>query len=139
MIKTYKLTNAVRNSSFVLRGKTGNSLRYNFSGGDPLTGKPATIILRSQYAQYLLEESDVFKKGFVVLSRTDEGGEKVAATPAAAAPSKTVMEDIVSPEQLLEFVATELEKVYQRPEAALEFAKKRNYEFPNLIIKKEEK
>lgn len=49
------------------------------------------------------------------------------------------MEDITSSEQLIEFVATTLEKVYQRPEAALNYAKSKGYEFPNLELKKDEK
>lgn len=106
-------------------------MRYNFGGGDPLTGKAATIMLRSQYAQDLLENSDEFKKGLVILVRSDEGGE----TPAVQ--NVSVVEDIKSPEQLIEFVATTLEKVYQRPEAALNYAKSKGYEFPNLEIKKD--
>ena len=132
MIKTYKLTIPARNTSFILRGKTGNSMRYNFAGGDPVTGKAATIMLRSQYSQDLLESSDEFKKGIVVLVRTDEGGETVNS-------SVTVMEDITSPEQLIEFVADKLEKVYQRPDAALNYAKSKGFDFPNLELKKEEK
>lgn len=135
MIKTYKLTASVRNSSIVLRGKTNNTLRYNFAGGDPLTGKPATIMLRSQYAQDLLESSDLYKQGYIRLIRTDEGGEQAVVQDE---PETTVVEEIKSPEQLIEFVATKLEKVYQRPEAALEFAKKKGYEFPNLELKKKE-
>ena len=134
MIKTYKLTTPVRNSSFVLRGKTGNSLRYNFSGGDPMSGKPATIMLRSQYSQDLLEGSDIFQKGYVKLIHVGEGGEN-APKPEE---KTTVIEDITSPEQLIEFVATQLEKVYQRPEAALNYAKTKGYEFPNLELKKKE-
>ena len=116
MIKTYILTTPARNSSLVLRGKTNNSLRYNFTGGDPLTGKSASIMLRSQYAQDLLESSELFVKE----------------------PEKTIVEDVKSPEQLIEFVADKLEKVYQRPEAALNFAKSKGYEFPNLELKKKE-
>lgn len=129
-IKTYKLTTPQRNNSFVLRGKTGNSLRYNFSGGDPLTGKPATIMLHSQYAQELLEGSDLYKNGYVVLARTDNGGEVVKV------PEKHTdkIEDVTSPEQLIEFVADKLEKVYQRPEAALAYAKKLGFTFPNLNL-----
>lgn len=130
MIKTYKITTPLRNSSIVLRGKTNNSLRYNFSGGDPLTNKPATIMLRSAYAQDLLEESDLFKKGYVKLIRTDEGGEDVEQPKA----EPTLVESVTSPEQLLEYVAENLEKVYQRPDAALEFAKKKGIEFPNLKL-----
>jgi len=132
MIKTYKLTIPSRNTSFVLRGKTGNSQRFNFAGGDPVIGKAATIMLHTQYSQYLLESSDEFKKGIVVLVRTDEGGE--IASPTV----NNVMENIKSPEQLIEFVATVLEKVYQRPEAALNYAKSKGYEFPNLTLKKAE-
>ena len=131
MIKTYQLTTPVRNSSIVLRGKTNNSMRYNFAGGDPLTGKAATIMLRSQYSQDLLEDSDYFKNGMVKLVRTDEGGEQVAES--------LVMENITSPEELIEFVAEKLEKIYQRPDAALRYAKERGYEFPNLKLGNEEK
>lgn len=135
MIKTYELTTPARNSSIVLRGKTNNSLRYNFAGGDPLTGKAASLMLRSQYAQDLLEDSDLYKQGYVRLTRIDEGGEQAPA----AEQQMTVIEDITSPEALIEFVATKLEKVYQRPEAALNYAKSKGFEFPNLELKKEEK
>ena len=133
MIKTYKLTTPLRSNSFVLRGKSNNSLRYNFSGGDPLTGKAATLMLRSQYAQDLLESSDLFKSGYVVLVRTDQGGESVKTQERPVAK----IEDITPSEQLIEFVAEKLEKMYQRPEAALEYAKKNGFEFPNLVLKKE--
>lgn len=129
MIKTYKLTQPLRNNSFVLRGKTGNAMRYNFAGGDPLTGKAATLILKTQYAQDLLEESEMFQKGYVRLVKEDEGGEKVRK-----APESSVIENVTSPEQLLEFVATNLEKTYRRPESALEFAKKQGFTFPNLNL-----
>lgn len=137
MIKTYKLTQPLRNSSFVLRGKTGNAQRFNFSGGDPLTGKPATLMLRSKYSQDLLEQSDMFKNGYVQLVRVDNGGE---TTPEGNASGTKVqpVEEVDSPEKLLEWVATELEKPYQRPEAALNFAKSKGYEFPNLELKKKE-
>lgn len=132
MIKTYKLTTPARNHSIILRGKTGNGQRFNFSGGDPITGKAATIVLLSQYSQELLEESELFKNGYVKLVRSDDGGEQPKQ-------DSTVMDEITSPEQLIEFVATKLEKMYQRPEAALNFAKSRGYEFPNLEIKKEDR
>ena len=131
MIKTYHLTIPARNTSFVLRGKTNNSMRYNFSGGDPLTGKAASIMLRSQYSQDLLESSEEIKKGIVILVRTDEGGESPVLEP-----EKTIIDEIKSPEQLIEFVADKLEKVYQRPDAALSYAKGKGYEFPNLDMNK---
>lgn len=134
MIKTYQLTTPARNSSFVLRGKTNNAQRFNFSGGDPMMGKFATLSLQSKYSQDLLEDSDLFKKGYVKILRVDQGGVKDVVDE----PLRTVVEDITSPEQLIEFVAVKLEKTYQRPDAALDFAKKKGYEFPNLDLKKGE-
>ena len=133
MIKTYQLTIPARNSSFILRGKTGNSQRFNFAGGDPMTGKAASIMLRSQYSQDLLENSEEFKKGFVRLVRVDEGGEAPVVEP-----EKTIVEDVTSTEQLIEFVANNFGRVYQRPDAALNFARGKGYEFPNLELKKKE-
>ena len=131
MIKTYKLTQALRNSSFVLRGKTGNAQRFNFSGGDPLTGKPATLMLRSQYSQDLLEQSEMFKRGYVKLERVDNGGE----TPTQEPKKEPIrMEEVNSPEQLIEFVATELEKPYKDPKFALKYAESKGYTFPNLTL-----
>lgn len=135
MIKTYQLTTPARNSSFVLRGKTNNAQRFNFSGGDPMTGKLATISLQSKYSQDLLEDSDLFKQGYVKILRVDNGGEEEPVTEV----QNTIVEKVTSPEQLIEYVATNLEKVYQRPEAALNYAKSKGYEFPNLELKKDEK
>ena len=136
MIKTYQLTTPARNSSIVLRGKTNNSMRYNFAGGDPMTGKAATIMLKSQYAQDLLEQSDIFKNGLVRLVRTDKGGE----TPIVKDSEVTKMEDIISPVQLLEFVNEKLEpaNIYRSPKYALKFAESKGFSFPNLKLDKEE-
>ena len=134
MIKTYILTRPYHNYSFVLANKSGQRLRYDFTGGNSLTNTPAQKVLHGQYAQELLESSEEFKSGFVKLLRVDEGGE----TPVQVEVKKTIVDEVTSPEQLLEYVATNLEKVYQRPEAALAFAKAKGFEFPNLELKKKE-
>lgn len=134
MIKTYILTRPYHNYSFVLANKSGMRLRYDFTGGNSLTNTPAQKVLHSQYAQEMLEASEEFKSGFVKLIRTDEGGE----TPKHVEVKKTIVEEVTSPEQLIEYVALNLEKTYQRPDAALNYAKSKGYEFPNLELKKKE-
>ena len=134
MIKTYKITEPCHNYSFILRGKGGNAQRFTFSGGNEMTGTPARLILRTQYSQTVLEESDYFKSGFVKLERTGEGGESPIVQKKQ---ESTIVEEVTSPEQLLEYVALKLEKPYQRPDAALEYAKKKGFEFPNLELKKD--
>ena len=121
-----------RNYSCILRGKSGNQLRYNFTGGDPLTGKAATIILHSQYAQDLLEQSDLYRNGYVMLVSTIDGGEDPIIFEDTKISEK--VEEVSSAEQLLEFVAEKLEKVYRQPEAALKYAQKMGFEFPNLTL-----
>lgn len=133
MIKTYVLTRPYHNYSFILRNKSGMSLRYDFTGGNSLTNVKASLTLRGQYAQELLEASDEYKTGLVKLERTVKGGETVKGQEGHT----EKIENITSSEQLIEFVADKLEKVYQRPEAALEYAKKNGFEFPNLVLKKE--
>ena len=134
MIKTYILTRPYHNYSFILRNKSGMKLRYDFTGGNSFNNRPARLILRSLYSQELLEASEEFKSGLVKLERTDEGGENA---PKPEVP-KTIVEDITSPEQLIEYVTINLEKPYKDPKAALNFAKSKGYEFPNLELKKSE-
>ena len=131
MIKTYKITKPCHNYSFILRGKGGNAQRFTFTGGNEMTGTPARLILRTQYSQTVLEESDYFKTGFVKLERTGNGGEKVVVVE----PQRTLVEEVTSPEQLIEFVGVTLEKPYKDPKAALRFANSKGYEFPNLTLK----
>ena len=130
MIKTYALTRPYHNYSFILKHKSGAKQRFIFEGGNSLTGVKARLILRSQFSQELLESSEEFKQGLVKLERTDEGGEKVAAPKVEVTP----IEDITSPEQLIEFVATKLEKPYKDPKFALKYAESRGYSFPNLTL-----
>ncbi|MBR1448822.1 MAG: hypothetical protein IJ588_08790 [Prevotella sp.] len=136
MIKTYILTRPYHNYSFILRHKSGMKLRYDFTGGNSITNTKAQLILRGQFAQELLESSDEFKTGLVRLFRTEDGGESVPSVVVSQQP--TIVEEVTSPEQLIEYVAEKLEKVYLRPDAALEYAKRKGFQFPNLELKKKE-
>lgn len=131
MIKTYILTRPYHNYSFILRHKSGASQRFIFEGGNSLTGIKARLILRSQFSQELLESSEEFKQGLVKLERVDNGGENPTTEPKK---DPTPVEEVDSPEKLLEWVATELEKPYQQPKAALAYADKQGYTFPNLTL-----
>lgn len=131
MIKTYILTRPYHNYSFILTNKSGMKLRYDFTNGNSATGSKARLILRGQYAQDLLEQSEEFKTGFVKLERATEGGE----APVPVQPdSVTEVPEVDSPEKLIEFVATSLEKVYKQPKPALDYAQKKGYSFPNLTL-----
>ena len=129
-IKTYRITKPCNNFSFVLQGKSGNKQRFIFGGGSVLNNVPARLVLKTEYSQHLLEDSEPFKNGDIKLERTDNGGE--ATTQERK--KQTPVPEVDSPEKLLEWVATELEKPYQQPKAALAYADRQGYTFPNLTI-----
>ena len=131
--KTYRISKPCNNFSFVLQDKGGNRQRYVFTGGSVLNNVPARLVLETQYSQDLLEKSAPFKDGYVKLERVDNGGETAVSGLPADTP-KTTVPEVDSPEKLLEWVATELEKPYQQPKAALAYAEKQGYVFPNLTI-----
>ena len=72
MIKTYRY-NANRNTvSHILQGKNGVTVRYNFERGNVITKQKPELILKNEYAQNLLENSELFQKGLVTLIRSEK-------------------------------------------------------------------
>lgn len=130
--KTYKITRPCNNFSFVLQGKGGNKQRFVFEGGSVINNVPARAVLRTEYSQQLLENSKPFKDGDIVLERVDGG-----ISQRKEEKQSTPVEHITSPEALVEWVATEFGKVLKRPQAALAYAEKAGYTFPNLTIEKD--
>lgn len=126
------MTRPCNNFSFVLQGKGGNKQRFVFEGGSVINNVPARIVLRSEYSQQLLESSKPFKDGDIKLERVDNG--KVGIGNDKPVEKSKVVESVNSPESLIEWVATEHEKVYKQPQAALIFAEKLGYTFPNLSL-----
>lgn len=130
------MTRPCNNFSFVLLGKGGNKQRFIFEGGSVINNVPARIILQSEYSQKLLESSKPFKNGEIKLERVDNGkpGDKGGADEGRRL---TPVEHITSPEALIDWVASEFDKPYKQPQAALIFAEKNGYTFPNLTIDKD--
>lgn len=136
MIKVYRY-NANRNSvSHILQGKNGVTVRYNFERGNVITKQKPEIILKNEYAQNLLESSDLFKQGLVKLIRSEETPEdklKKAAEEVKKGPIEVA--SVVSDEDLIAFVNEEDKREGSRQfktlASALEWATKHNFVFPN--------
>lgn len=69
MRKIYRLSKMQNNFSFILTGKGGNQVRYNFVG-NVIANVPARLTLTGKYYQDLLESSEPFLRGQVVLERS---------------------------------------------------------------------
>lgn len=144
MIKVYRY-NANRNSvSHILQGKNGVTVRYNFERGNVVTKQKPELILKNEYAQNLLESSELFTQGLVQLIRSEETledkmkkAEELAVKKSAEENKKGPIEvaSVVSDEDLIAFVNEEDKREGSRQfktlTSALEWATKHNFVFPN--------
>ena len=144
MIKVYRYI-ANRNSvSHILQGKNGVTVRYNFERGNVVTKKMPELILKNEYAQTLLENSELFKQGLVKLIRSEEtlGDKKKKAEEPVAKPAEKTkkgpieVDSVVSDADLIAFVNEEDKREglrqFKTLASALEWATRHNFVFPNL-------
>lgn len=117
-------------ASFVLQGKSGNQVRYNFTQGNAATNYPATLTLNDEYCQQLLEDSELFKRGVVRI-------EKVWAdeAPVKNEPKLTAVEGVKTVADAVEYVANTWGEVVKTARQAKEAAEKHGVEFVNLKVK----
>lgn len=137
MIKIYRLKQVRNSVSHVLVGAGGNTMRYNFTGGNVVSGTCPEISLKSKYAQDLLEASELYKSGMVVKVRetkTPEDETEAVAEAAVAAAAKTDESSVTTPDELLAYVNTNYQKKFTDPSKALAFAAKEGIVFTNLSI-----
>lgn len=121
----------MNNYSFVLKGKSGNSLRYIFERGSVVTNTPARLTLKTQYAQDLLEESELFKTGMVILERIDNDGQK-KEEPKVEYKNEDSIKTVT---QAVDYVAETWGEVVKTAKQAKENAQKHGVDFPNLKVK----
>lgn len=146
MIKTYRY-NANRNTvSHILQGKNGVTVRYNFERGNVITKQKPELILKNEYAQNLLENSELFQKGLVTLIRSEKTIEdrlreneekKKEASLAKIKDSVIEVTSVVTASDLLAFVNEEDNRegsrMFKTASSAMDWAKKHNYTFPNYM------
>lgn len=143
MIKVYRY-NANRNSvSHILQGKNGVTVRYNFERGNVVTKQKPELILKNEYAQNLLESSELFTQGLVQLIRSEEtledkmkkAEELIAKSAEETKKGPIEVTSVVSDEDLIAFVNEEDKREGSRQfktlASALEWATKHNFVFPN--------
>ena len=137
MIKVYRY-NANRNSvSHILQGKNGVTVRYNFERGNVITKQKPEIILKNEYAQNLLESSDLFKEGSeeTLEDKLKKAAEMDGKSSEENKKGPIEVASVVSDEDLIAFVNEEDKREGSRQfktlASALEWATKHNFVFPN--------
>lgn len=135
MIKIYRLKKIQNNASHVLEGAGGNTVRYNFTGGNVIAGTCPEISLKGKYFQDLLEASQLFKDGTVVLVREIKTSDDVEEVVPEEKPKNVDTADTVTtPDELLVYINTNYDKKFTDPSKALAFAAKEGEVFANLNL-----
>lgn len=135
MIKIYRLKQVRNNVSHVLVGAGGNKVRYEFTGGNVIAGTCPELSLKGKYYQDLLESSELFKSGTVVLIReiktSDDMKENV---PKPEPKNMNTADAVTTPDELLVYINTNYDKKFTDPSKALTFAAKEGEVFANLNL-----
>ena len=135
MIKIYRLKKVQNNASHVLEGAGGNTVRYNFTGGNVVAGTCPEISLKGKYYQDLLEASKLFKDGTVVLVREIKTSDDVEEVVPEEKPKNVDTADsVTTPDELLVYNNTNYDKKFTDPSKALAFAAKEGEVFANLNL-----
>ena len=136
--KIYKLNQKKNSAIFNLSANDGKmQVTYTFKDGNQfMPNMPARCMLRNEFYQDLLEDSDLFKRGVIVLERTIEDSPK---TTADNTPQKKQVEEITSPDQAIEYVFNTWGIVVKSGKQAVKIASQKGVEFPNLKEKNNDK
>ena len=135
MIKIYRLKEALNNSHHTLVGAGGNKVRYEFTGGNVIAGTCPELSLKGKYYQDLLESSELFKSGTVVLVREIKTSDDMKETVSKPEPKNVNTADsVTTPDELLGYVNTNYDKKFTDPSKALAFAAKEGIVFPKLSL-----
>ena len=129
--KIYKLNQKKNSAIFQLTANDGKlTATYTFKDGNQfMPNMPARCMLRNEFYQDLLEQSDLFKRGLIVLERIlDDSGKK----PVTKTQQKQQVEEVTSPEQAIEYVFNEWAIVVKSGKQAVKIAGQKGVEFPNL-------
>lgn len=145
MIKTYKARVHRNNVSYLLYGKQGNEVRFNFTDGNININKYPTLTLRGRYFQELLEDSLLFKGETVVIEHEQEEfpGEKAerenetnsvsVPTPAAPKqPKKEEVRNIHTSDEVIAYINDRFDKECKTLPTALKHASKAGLIFPDF-------
>ena len=153
MIKTYKARVSNNNVSYLLEGKHGNKVRYNFTNGNVVINKYPSLTLRNRYCQDLLESNPLFLNNTIILEHAEEEypGEQAAldkekqeagqARDAVVADPEQEQEKeqekervmgVVSTADVIEYVNKRFDKDYRTLANAMKQASKYNIIFPDF-------
>lgn len=153
MIKTYKARVNNNNVSYLLEGKQGNKVRYNFTNGNVVINKYPSLTLHNRYCQELLESNPLFLNNTIILEHSEEEypGEQAALDkekqetggvpeteeiPAKEANEKEQEKErvlgVVSTADVIDYVNKRFGKEYRNLSSAMKQASKYNIIFPDF-------
>lgn len=129
--KIYKLNQKKNVAIFDIPANDGKMMvTFTFKDGNQfMPNMPARCMLRNEFYQNLLESSDLYKRGVIVLERTIDDEAK-SVEPKKQ--KKQEVEEVTSPEQAIEYVFNTWGVVVKSGKQAVKIASQKGVEFPLL-------
>lgn len=129
--KIYKLNQKKNVAIFDIPANDGKMMvTFTFKDGNQfMPNMPARCMLRNEFYQNLLESSDLYKRGVIVLERTIDDEAK-SVEPKKQ--KKQEVEEVTSPEQAIEYVFNTWGVVVKSGKQAIKIASQKGVEFPLL-------
>ncbi len=136
--KIYKLNQKKNVAIFDIPANGGKMMvTFTFKDGNQfMPNMPARCMLRNEFYQNLLESSDLFKRGVIVLERVIDDESK---TGARKEQKKQEVDSITSPEQAIEYVFNTWGIAVKSGRQAVKIASQKGVEFPFLKEKNSDK
>lgn len=128
MRKIYALNARQNNSSFILTGKTGNRVRYDFTNGSVVQNVLATFMTENKYYQTLLEESEYFKRNLVKLVQSIPTKSDLVKKVKKKAETLEPVEGISTVKEAILWIADKFGEKVTTGRQAVELARKKGYD-----------
>lgn len=137
MLKVYLLNQRRNNSSFTLTGKGGNTVLYNFAGGNVISNTPARFTTSNEYYQDLLESSEMFKRGVVKLDPLcAREAAKISADEQRRLRNMIQEPEVKTVTEAINYVAEHFNVAAKTASQAKTIAEQNGVAFPNLKVGK---
>lgn len=136
--KTYRMNLKRTYARIIIKGESGNEVVYEFNNGNPAASIPAKCIIKGEYEQELLENSEYMKKRIVALERVDETEEEKSAREEELRRKASLEKEpnIKTVTEAINYVAEHFDAKATTARQALSIAEKNGVTFPNLKLGK---
>ncbi len=135
MIKIYRWNEYKNHAEVIMRAPGGCAGKLIFENGNTALRVLPTVRVASEFWQQIIESSNYYKRGFIQCVQTFND-EETNGEEDTTQENYNPVEDVVSLQQAVDFIADNYEEKAHTINEALKIAHSHGVDFPNLKKKK---